>query len=58
MANLNMMAEKAGKIGQASNQDEIWAAMSELHQDETYTQEFLPFMEGLMSSLLSKVIVE
>lgn len=54
MESLNRMAEKASRIGEAPNETEFWSAMSELHNDQSYQQEFLPFMEGFMSSLLSK----
>lgn len=54
MESLNRMAEKANRIGEAPNESEFWSAMNELHSDQSYQQEFLPFMEGFMSSLLSK----
>lgn len=54
MESLNRMAEKANRIGEAPNESEFWSAMNDLHSDQSYQQEFLPFMEGFMSSLLSK----
>lgn len=38
----------------AGNEDELENAMRQLQSDAEYENEFLPFMQGLMSTLLSK----
>jgi peroxin-19 len=52
--NLQGLADKAQKVTEAKGEEEFMAAMSDMHNNEAYTNEFLPFMQGLMGSLLSK----
>jgi len=54
LQNLNFLAEKAQKIQEAGSEDELETAIRQLQSDTEYENEFLPFMQGLMSSLLSK----
>uniref|UniRef100_A0A915K675 Peroxin-19 n=1 Tax=Romanomermis culicivorax TaxID=13658 RepID=A0A915K675_ROMCU len=54
LKNMQFLAEKAQKVQQASSEQELKQAMKDLNDDSTYESEFMPFMHGLMGSLLSK----
>jgi peroxin-19 len=54
LQNMQFLAEKAQKVQEAKDESEFSEAMKDLSNDESYEGEFLPFMQGLMGSLLSK----
>lgn len=54
LQNLQHLADKAQKVTEAGSEDEFMNAMQDLHTNTAYENDFLPFMQGLMGSLLSK----
>lgn len=53
LENLKKLTEKAGKVAQSSTAEDFAATMEEFQQ-EGFGNDIMPFMHGLMSSLLSK----
>lgn len=54
LENLNLLADKAQKVSEASSEDHFKEALDSLHSDDTFENQFLPFIGGFMGTLLSK----
>jgi len=54
LESLQSLTNKTQKVTDAKDEGEFMQAMQEMHQNESSENEFLPFMQGLMGSLLSK----
>lgn len=54
LQNLQSLADRAQKVSEAGSEGEFLSAMNEMQEQASYEQDFLPFMQSLMGSLLSK----